>query len=413
MFATQEWQDANRKRDREDEYEDIATGGTLGFTEHRSKRIQALPLRVSNPAKRWPGPPTVPYSQQHSQYLGQQSLPRTITPCSSDGEDVGNGVFRYNGQHAQQQHQLQQPQRWNHGVIPDANMLQQSLPSFCMEPELSPGEDMDMIMDNPDPEASMIEREQLQATTPRHLQAGSLQPDPIGESTITDRMPTPLQPSFAAQVRGGSKNWGGAAGNVMGDYLPYGQLDSLPTQPSHAITESPTRPRAGATSGANPVLGDWNLLQNRRLPSPISEGGADIDDGMQELAMDGSTGLSHDSYTNPHSPYSSLPPRSTSDVSMGATPAMIIPLRAETPQVIITGNGGDAAMEIETTSPSPPRKGHMRSKHTVNNWTLQPGMKKSFSIGYRADCEKCKAKVPGHFNHIIISSGADVEPFSG
>ena len=36
MLAEYEWQDANRKRGREDEYEDIATGGTLGFTEHRS-----------------------------------------------------------------------------------------------------------------------------------------------------------------------------------------------------------------------------------------------------------------------------------------------------------------------------------------------------------------------------------------
>jgi hypothetical protein len=36
MLAQQEWQDANRKRGREDDYQDIAAGGTLGFTEHRS-----------------------------------------------------------------------------------------------------------------------------------------------------------------------------------------------------------------------------------------------------------------------------------------------------------------------------------------------------------------------------------------
>jgi hypothetical protein len=53
-------------------------------------------------------------------------------------------------------------------------------------------------------------------------------------------------------------------------------------------------------------------------------------------------------------------------------------------------------------SPSP-KKGHTRSRHTVNNWTQNLGMKKSFSIGYRADCEKCRLKVPGHFNHIIVS----------
>lgn len=61
--------------------------------------------------------------------------------------------------------------------------------------------------------------------------------------------------------------------------------------------------------------------------------------------------------------------------------------------------------------PSPPResgsspawKGHSRSRHTVNSWTCQPGMKRSFSLGYCADCEKCRLKVPGHFNHIVIS----------
>lgn len=42
MFAQCDWQDANRKRIREDEYEDIASGGTLGFTEHRSVRKLAL-----------------------------------------------------------------------------------------------------------------------------------------------------------------------------------------------------------------------------------------------------------------------------------------------------------------------------------------------------------------------------------
>jgi len=65
-----------------------------------------------------------------------------------------------------------------------------------------------------------------------------------------------------------------------------------------------------------------------------------------------------------------------------------------------SGNSVDG--DGDPTTPSP-RRGHIRSRHTVNNWTWQPGMKKSFSIGYRADCEKCRLKVPGHFNHIIVS----------
>jgi len=48
-MATNEWQ---RKRVRDDDYADIATGGTLGFTEHRSVRpppFILLPLRASPP----------------------------------------------------------------------------------------------------------------------------------------------------------------------------------------------------------------------------------------------------------------------------------------------------------------------------------------------------------------------------
>jgi hypothetical protein len=364
------------------------------------KRIQALPLRMSDPSKKWPGPPTLP-SHQNNSFSGQQSLPRTITPCDSDSEDTCKGTFGHNGQ--------QQPGFGGVGVWADANMAEQLLPSFCLEPELSPGEDMDMMMDAPEPEGRLVEQQQQQQLNGHsYLQAGSLQPDPIGTSTITDRMPTPLQPSFAAQVRGG-KNWGGAAGNIMADPQPQrtSHMDATGQQVSMqamSLHESPSRPRAGATSGANPVIGDWNLVQNRRLPSPISEGGGECECGDSP----GSSGMVMDSNTPPDhhdNPFSSLPPRSSSAMAMGGNQAAVnIPPRAETPHVIVTGGMvDDGSMDVEATTPSPPRKGHHRSKHTVNNWTLQPGMKKSFSIGYRADCEKCRLKVPGHFNHIIIS----------
>ena len=61
------------------------------------------------------------------------------------------------------------------------------------------------------------------------------------------------------------------------------------------------------------------------------------------------------------------------------------------------------SMDTDPPATPSPRKGHSRSRHTLNSWTIHPGMKKSFSIGYRADCEKCRNKVPGHFNHIIVS----------
>ena len=84
------------------------------------------------------------------------------------------------------------------------------------------------------------------------------------------------------------------------------------------------------------------------------------------------------------------------------------------PSVIVEGFS-DMQMEVETSSQqerereTPTKKGHTRSKHSLRNWTgfggdlggNTSGMRRSFSMGYRADCEKCRMKVPGHFSHII------------
>ncbi|KAM0142733.1 hypothetical protein ACHAP3_001839 [Botrytis cinerea] len=89
------------------------------------------------------------------------------------------------------------------------------------------------------------------------------------------------------------------------------------------------------------------------------------------------------------------------------------------PSVIVNGIN-DMQMEVEPSFPSPEfekeiptphKKGHTRSKHSLRNWNGSTGelmgnldgvgTKKSFSMGYRADCDKCRNKVPGHFSHII------------
>ena len=76
------------------------------------------------------------------------------------------------------------------------------------------------------------------------------------------------------------------------------------------------------------------------------------------------------------------------------------------PSVIVAGFG-DMQMEMEQDKGTPTKKGHQRSKHSLRNWTgfdmgvSGHGMKRSFSMGYRADCEKCRLRVPGHFSHII------------
>ena len=135
-----------------------------------------------------------------------------------------------------------------------------------------------------------------------------------------------------------------------------------------ASHESIPRSLDGLGAAAAQVLADWTEPQGRRLPSPVSDsGGAD---GMDNPANGGS------------------PPRPSSAAQLSRNEMDVQPLPSPPPM-----------------TPSPGKRfGHTRSKHTLNSWTaLQPGMKRSFSIGYRSDCEKCRDKVPGHFNHIIIS----------
>lgn len=79
------------------------------------------------------------------------------------------------------------------------------------------------------------------------------------------------------------------------------------------------------------------------------------------------------------------------------------------PSVIVEGMGEmQVDVERHDGSPETPRKGHTRSKHSLRPWTGPGGdpgeggmMKRSFTMGYRSDCEKCRLKVPGHFSHII------------
>lgn len=171
---------------------------------------------------------------------------------------------------------------------------------------------------------------------------GHLAPE-VESSNATNRMPTPIQPSFAAQIRGQQHEWAGSGlhPNLVNDQCI---------------------PRTIATEA------DWQTVQNnRRLPSPISE----CDDSAPVSCQD-------------PSPRCMEHPNAMMDVESRAS--------SQPPEA-----------DPDSPGPSPERRGHMRSKHTINTWTWQPGMKKSFSIGYRADCEKCRLKVPGHFNHIVIS----------
>lgn len=343
------------------------------------KRLQSLPFRTSPTSKRLSFPPCFNNGALSNNTLlsAPQPPPHTITPSDSDSEDAS----KINMQ-------------------PKADLAVSSFPApimapirpvngsaFSQAPEMVDAYrtndvdmDMDMDMDSVD--------NGMPAQTSSHLGPGPSQPDPVQPGGITGRMPTPIHCSFAAQVRG--NNWSGAAGNLM--------------QPSSFSQPPPDRsvPR----SLDHHAMADWNLVQNRRLPSPISESGG------EELA---SPRMVLDSQL-----HHGIPPRASSAMDFSAparTPSALSTFSDVTGESSL-GSSGSAysahttgtdsstsanVMEVESPVAPTPKKGHARSRHTLNGWTQVPGMKKTFSIGYRADCEKCRQKVPGHFNHIIVS----------
>ncbi|KAJ1337946.1 hypothetical protein MN608_00803 [Microdochium nivale] len=294
----QDW--AARKRSRDDDV-DAMTDGLASPTDHRNKRLQSLPLRMSPPQKRWSDPTNL--------FSGSMA-PSSLTPGDSDSEELRAGI--------------------------DVDR------------------DSCMMVDN-----------------------GS---NPLDDSINAERLPTPMHPSFASQVKGSM--WASSQRPTLPD------LDEGFCEHRHAADASVPRSLPGA---------EWSIAQDRRLPSPISEQGGE--DSLMTPGMDWEDDIGPQRPYLPHAPDSIIP--------IGG---MVLHPNIHTPQQHMDSDAGmsDAdggSPSSAPASPSPRGKyGHCRSKHTVNSWTSnQPGMKKSFSIGYRADCEKCRQKIPGHFNHIIVS----------
>ncbi|KAI1775984.1 hypothetical protein F4818DRAFT_394882 [Hypoxylon cercidicola] len=340
------WPELARKRPREDEGEDCGDGqaatgeamnGTLSFTEHRNKRLQSLPLRTSPTQKRWSGPLGFPAT------TATVAPPTTITPTDSDSEDV---QFR-----------------------------QQSNPPMDVD------RDTDMMVD----------------CSSEHAQPIQLHPDSV-DLSIAGRMPTPIHCSFAAQVRG--NNWSSMNETI---YAANRQAGAAILDDSIGFAQPRPFPSRHDTSSVPRSLGvtaEWSIVQNRRLPSPISESGGEETPTSPGMVLD-----SRLPSTSPlQRPYLPHMPHSTNPHAMAIHPNIhTVPPAPDSDAGMMDTDGASSPSSAPAT-PSPRGKfGHSRSKHTLNSWTLQPGMKKSFSIGYRADCEKCRLKIPGHFNHIIVS----------
>lgn len=213
--------------------------------------------------------------------------------------------------------------------------------------------------ENPKCDTEIINNHHLD---PDFMQLDAATPDNLNHTnSFSHRMPTPIQPSFVNQMHGRKV----------------------------AVQVAPVRSSMVPRSMEET---DWS--QTRRLPSPISEGESDYPNSPS-MILDAQ--FAHEHYHRVDMELREQQFHAMRHEHLEQMGGMPIP-----PQQQLQAESTESEMGVNGM-PILPKKGHTRSRHTLNSWTCKPGMKRAFSIGYRADCEKCRLKVPGHFNHIVIS----------
>lgn len=180
---------------------------------------------------------------------------------------------------------------------------------------------------------------------------------------------------------------------IYGHFVaPPPKVSYRPATIDAMVEESPATTPASAFPPAM-LEGDQSIWwQRRRLPSPDSEDGDDLVSPREPNG--GMMGMLKVTTSTDNLQYDGL------SLNSPATPS-----------------GLRHAMSIDEPPPTSNASSHMArpvahgSLPTIAEPTGPPGTtstarnppsrKMGFSMGYRADCEKCRLKVPGHYSHII------------
>lgn len=307
---------------------------------HERKKPRPLPLRFSPSSKH------ATLFLEDSQ-LPPRSIPPALTPVeSSDDEDDGDGMSQSTPQAARNRR-------------PDQG---------CRPPALTLDTAMDVDMPDSHP---LFDGDNLSPWPVSAKSNGSLQPSPIPHQLINQslnisggRTATPIYSHFTVNM-----------------HLETVREDDQ-TLPTHSsVSEGPDAQKNGQT--------DW--WRRRRLPSPISED----EDALVEQ------NCNLQSHSLPISPPSTGP----CNAQTGAWPPISEPSTEDCAQSWKTSNTSmeaSAAATLQSCASSVNMASNSSQSAAGTNRTS--GSKKiSFSMGYRADCDKCRRKVPGHYSHIIRS----------
>lgn len=234
------------------------------------------------------------------------------------------------------------------------------MPKSLLTPAVTPiesSEDEDEKPSYPFPTSLRLQSSQLTTSSTLHIDEAidsdmdmtesqpSTSPIPWNR-TIAATSP-PRSPQYALLPTPGSR---GSHDTVNGGRIPtpiYGHFRTIDT----SMDVDPPDVTSGPTLSQSMQEIDYqSYLRRRRLPSPISE----------DEAMD-------------------------------------------SPTTITGGMLDRLAMGTEICEPRTPLDRHrkMNTSEAVQGTVGSKGGKTILSMGYRADCEKCRTRVPGHYNHVI------------
>ncbi|KAF2268053.1 hypothetical protein CC78DRAFT_576604 [Lojkania enalia] len=208
-----------------------------------------------------------------------------------------------------------------------------------MDVDMGMDDDLDIINSQP-PDSPMA---------PFHLRPAKLNPDLFSSGlNNTGRMPTPIYPTFHAPRGTGMAGLGyPSSGLAGGSHSVFG----VSNPDNHPILQPPP-PRK------QPQL---DQDRSRRMPSPISED-EDLPDTPTALTQSQLSRLSVTSHTG--NPPDSMDTEGNADMTAQLPGAGTTPTRGRKRSGAFTGKG-------------------------------------RFSMGYRDDCEKCRARIPGHYSHFL------------
>ncbi|KAI9375433.1 hypothetical protein BJX61DRAFT_539859 [Aspergillus egyptiacus] len=200
-----------------------------------------------------------------------------------------------------------------------------------------------------------------------HPSTPILYPNPSMDMDISEDQRSPDEDGSSllpAGLDGHSQHLLSASHSVIRESLDTGHLATLrvTSQPHTAPATTMGNPQSSPVPPSELSRGSvW--WRSPRLPSPVSENG---DAATYANRTFGDTDMVYDIF----------PPETTTSSNPAATEAEAADVRKRL-----------SSLDL-------PEQGNAEAER-------KPVRKLGFSMGYRADCEKCRRRVPGHYSHII------------